>query len=189
MADNVAITAGTGTAIAADDVGGVMYQKIKLDLGGDGVSVPVEATLPVSGTVTANLGAVDNAVLDTIATNTGAALTDTELRATPVPVSGTLSVDIGEVAITDTYAPVGSHSSGALISTATTLTKPEGANSILIQTLVQNVRFTLDATTPTASVGFQILAGNPPMIIAVPGASIKVIEEVASASLQYQWIG
>lgn len=143
MADNVAITAGSGTTIAADDVSGVMYQKVKLDLGGDGVSDPVETTLPVSG----------------------------------------------EVAITDTYAPIGSHSSGALISTAATLTKPEGANSILIQALVQNVRFTLDGTTPTASVGFQILAGNPPMIIAVPEASIKVIEEVASASLQYQWIG
>jgi len=143
MADNVAITAGSGTAIAADDVSGVMYQKVKLDLGGDGVSDPVETTLPVSG----------------------------------------------EVAITDTYAPIGSHSSGALISSAITLTKPEGANSILIQTLVQNVRFTLDGTTPTASVGFQILAGNPPMIIAIPGTSIKVIEETASASLQYQWIG
>ncbi len=186
MADNVAITAGSGTNIAADDVGGVMYQKIKLDLGGDGVSDPVETTLPVSGTVTAELSATDKAVLDTIATNTGGALTDTELRASAIPVSGTLA---GEVAITDTYAPVGSHSSGALISTAATLTKPEGANSILIQALVQNVRFTLDGTAPTASVGFQILAGNPPMIIAVPEASIKVIEEVASASLQYQWIG
>ena len=35
MADNVAITAGTGTAIAADDVSSVFYQKIKLDVGGD----------------------------------------------------------------------------------------------------------------------------------------------------------
>ncbi len=34
MADNVAITAGTGTAIAADDVSSVYYQKIKLDVGG-----------------------------------------------------------------------------------------------------------------------------------------------------------
>lgn len=41
------------------------------------------------------LSATDNAVLDMIATNTGASLTDTELRATPVPVSGSVTVDLG----------------------------------------------------------------------------------------------
>lgn len=44
MADNVSITAGTGTAIAADDVSSVFYQKIKLDVGGDGATLPVSAT-------------------------------------------------------------------------------------------------------------------------------------------------
>lgn len=86
------------------------------------------------------------------------------------------------------YAPIGSHSSGASISTAQTLTKPAGASQIMIQALTQNVRYTLDGTDPTASLGFQLLAGNPPVIIAVPGASIKVIQETATASLQYQWI-
>ncbi len=43
MADNVAITAGSGTNIAADDVSSVFYQKMKLDAGGDGVSVPLIA--------------------------------------------------------------------------------------------------------------------------------------------------
>lgn len=44
MADNVAITAGTGTSIAADDVSSVYYQKVKLDVGGDGATLPVSAT-------------------------------------------------------------------------------------------------------------------------------------------------
>jgi hypothetical protein len=44
MADNVAITAGTGTSIAADDVSSVFYQKVKLDVGGDGETLPVSAT-------------------------------------------------------------------------------------------------------------------------------------------------
>lgn len=44
MADNVAITAGTGTNIAADDVSSVFYQKVKLDVGGDGATLPVSAT-------------------------------------------------------------------------------------------------------------------------------------------------
>ena len=43
MADNVEITAGSGTVIAADEVGTTYYQRIKLDAGGDGLSVPVVA--------------------------------------------------------------------------------------------------------------------------------------------------
>lgn len=41
MADNVPITAGTGTNIAADDVSSVFYQRIKLDAGDDGATSPV----------------------------------------------------------------------------------------------------------------------------------------------------
>ena len=48
MADNVSIHTGSGATVATDDVGGVQYQKVKLDLGGDGVSVPVTTSLPVS---------------------------------------------------------------------------------------------------------------------------------------------
>lgn len=46
MADNVTLPA-TGEIVSTDDVGGVQYQRIKVDLGGDGVSVPlVGATSP-----------------------------------------------------------------------------------------------------------------------------------------------
>lgn len=60
MTDNVAITPGTGATIATDDVGGVQFQRVKLDIGGDGATSPVVAgnglpvavvgTVPVSGT-------------------------------------------------------------------------------------------------------------------------------------------
>jgi hypothetical protein len=43
MADNVAITAGTGTAIAADDIASVFYQRVKLSLGADGAAVDAVA--------------------------------------------------------------------------------------------------------------------------------------------------
>lgn len=36
MADNVAITAGSGTNIATDDIGGTHYQRIKRSVGADG---------------------------------------------------------------------------------------------------------------------------------------------------------
>lgn len=36
MADNIAVTPGTGATIAADDIGTVLYQRIKVSLGADG---------------------------------------------------------------------------------------------------------------------------------------------------------
>lgn len=36
MADNVTITAGTGTTVAADDLAGVLYPRVKISLGADG---------------------------------------------------------------------------------------------------------------------------------------------------------
>lgn len=38
MVDNVAITAGTGTTIAADDISSVLYQRVKIGLGADGAA-------------------------------------------------------------------------------------------------------------------------------------------------------
>ena len=83
--------------------------------------------------------------------------------------------------------PRGDHVSTNSLSSALTVTKPASARSILVQAITQNVRYTLDATTPTASVGFQIKAGDPPVLIPVHNSSIKFIEETATAVLQYQW--
>ncbi len=56
MANNVAVTAGSGTSIATDDVGGVHYQVVKLALGDEDASTRVSSSngLPVdivAGTV------------------------------------------------------------------------------------------------------------------------------------------
>lgn len=77
MADNIAVTAGTGTTIATEDVAGVHHQKVKLEFGGDGAATLVSSSdpLPVVGTV--DLGATDNAVLDAIEADTTAILADT----------------------------------------------------------------------------------------------------------------
>lgn len=49
MADNVEVTPGTGTPIATDDVGGVQYQRVKLDAGDNGVTRPLidRGTIPL----------------------------------------------------------------------------------------------------------------------------------------------
>jgi hypothetical protein len=85
MADNVSITAGSGTTVRTDEVGSAQIQVVKIALGADGAednlvdsgqqamaaSLPVviasnQSAVAVSGTVTAELSATDNAVLDTI---------------------------------------------------------------------------------------------------------------------------
>lgn len=47
MADNVGYTPGSGAVIAADDIGGVLHQRMKLGIGGDGVAVDVSETNPM----------------------------------------------------------------------------------------------------------------------------------------------
>lgn len=86
------------------------------------------------------------------------------------------------------FVPVGAHAVDSTISASTTLTPAAGANALLLQALTQNIRYTLDGTTPTASTGFQLEASKL-LLIDVPagGMTIKVIEETASASIQYQW--
>lgn len=84
--------------------------------------------------------------------------------------------------------PVGAHVSAPDISSATTLTAPDGATKLLAQALTQNVRFTLDGSAPTASRGFLLAAGDPPVVIPLgSGTTIKVIQESATADLEYQW--
>lgn len=53
MADNVNITPGSGATVAADDVSGVLYQRVKLTLGADGVSSgDVAAANPIPAKIT-----------------------------------------------------------------------------------------------------------------------------------------
>lgn len=86
-----------------------------------------------------------------------------------------------------TYNAIGAHTEDASVSTATPLAPPTGANILIIQPITQNIRYTLDGTTPTASVGFRILANTVTFISVGSGMTVNVIEETASASIQYQW--
>lgn len=48
MADNVGYTPGTGAIIAADDVGGTLYQRVKIAVGADGQAVDVSSSNPIA---------------------------------------------------------------------------------------------------------------------------------------------
>lgn len=87
------------------------------------------------------------------------------------------------------WVPVGTHTANASLGSAVTLTRPEGANAIIVTASGQNVRYTVDGTTPTATTGLLILTTVTPQIIPVAdGVTIKVIESAASATLNYQWV-
>ena len=47
MADNIGYTPGSGAVVAADDVGGVLYQRIKPAFGTDNTAVDVSADTPL----------------------------------------------------------------------------------------------------------------------------------------------
>lgn len=121
MADNTTLNAGAGgDVISTDDIAGVKVQRVKVQHGADGSATDVSAaspmpvdgsgvTQPVSGTVTANLGATDNAVLDGIATNTADNATQTTLAAlntkfTTGTVIGDVNLGATDNAVLDSIA-------------------------------------------------------------------------------------
>jgi hypothetical protein len=53
MADGVAITAGAGTTIATDDIGGQQYQRVKVNFGQDGTTSDVSSAAPLPVTAPA----------------------------------------------------------------------------------------------------------------------------------------
>lgn len=100
------------------------------------------------------------------------------------------------VVTNDIFTPVGDHIAGTDISSATVIMPGAmgvdlPADKVLIQTTAQNIRFTLDGTTPTPTVGFQLKSTDPPrQIIIRPetgGVILTVIEEAGGAVLQVQF--
>jgi hypothetical protein len=55
MADNVGYTPGVGAIIAADDIGGILYQKVKMIHGADGVAHETADSNPLPVTATQEL--------------------------------------------------------------------------------------------------------------------------------------
>ena len=85
MADNVGYTPGVGATVAADEIAGVLHQRVKIGVGADGTAVDVSAANPMPITAPS--------ALDVTVGNFPAAqavtgpLTDAELRATPIDVT------------------------------------------------------------------------------------------------------
>lgn len=117
MADNVSITAGAGTTIAADDVGGVLHQRVKLSLGADGVAndANVGAGAVSTGTLRTTLASDDPAVTS---------LTTISSRL-PTTLAGTVQATITRPANTTAYTA--NDVVGGAITFATGLTSSQHA--------------------------------------------------------------
>lgn len=106
MADNVTIPAsGNGTAtpvVATDDVSGVHFQKVKLDVGADGASDPVSGSLPVDdngGSLTVDgTVAVSNFPATQPVSGTGNVAHDAVDAGNPVKIGGKYVAAPGAVA-------------------------------------------------------------------------------------------
>ncbi len=85
MADNIAITAGTGTSVATDDLSSVHHPYVKVEYGADGSATPVSTTnpLPTLGSLeTSKIYAVGTALTPKFAfANVAASQTDSSLVA------------------------------------------------------------------------------------------------------------
>ncbi len=62
------------------------------------------------------------------------------------------------------------------------------ATHLQIQALTQNIRYTIDGTQATATIGFQLAAGGI-TTIPVSNLGVSIFEEVVGAIIQYQWLG
>jgi len=174
MADNVELDPGSGGAtIAADDVGGVLIPRSKIVLGADGSNdgdVSAANPLPVTGTVTANLGtlngaataaaqATGNAALATLA----GAVSGTEMQADvlTLPALPAGSNNIGDVDVLSVPAdPFGANADAAVAAGAT------GS----IQAKLRRLTADLDAVKTAAEVLDNIVAGSEAQVDVVSSA-------------------
>jgi hypothetical protein len=146
MSDNVGYTPGEGATVAADEIDGVLHQRVKIEFGDDGVATEVSASnpMPVSGTVA--LDAPSLAALETISINgtvpVSGPLTDAQLRASTVPVTAT-SLD-GTQLFSGTISATGA---GAWIDTtgySTLVMQISGTGQFLMYAEVSNDQTAVD---------------------------------------------
>jgi hypothetical protein len=91
MADNVPYTPGSGADIAADDIGGVMHQRVKMQHGADGTATDTSDVSPMPvqeiGGATSLLSRILSALLSPLGYDKSLA----RQRSTAVIESGTLT--------------------------------------------------------------------------------------------------
>lgn len=210
MADNVQLNSPTtaGAIIATDDIVGVQHQKVKVEFGDDGFATQVSETNPMPvgdaavlaklpsdpatqttlASILAKIIAAPSteakqdaaiALLTTIAAITQP-LTDAQLRATPVPISGTVNANTGLVqALTDaqlraTPVPI----SGAGDATAAN----QVAQSALLTAISSLIETNNTLVQRLEQLGSAMNAGAPALrVVVLTGSTTAVTGSLTSA--------
>jgi hypothetical protein len=118
MADNVGYTPGVGATVAADDIAGVLHQRVKIGVGADGTAVDVSTSnpLPVDasyGELVGALEALRMAVQALTRSGLGQAMPDTAAR---------LRVALDSISASLTLATVTTVTGVTTVSTVSTVT-------------------------------------------------------------------
>jgi len=169
MVDNVSITSGTGTTIAADDLAGVYYQRVKISWGVDGSAVDASATNPFPVVINTNGQAtMANSTPVAIASNQSAvAVKNGQAEYETVAASQTAQV-IGATGATGDYM------AGILVIPATT----SPGNVLLLDNATSITVFTGGASSVSNLVPFFIPIGANSVSGAwkvTTGANVSVI--------------
>ena len=118
MADNVGYTPGAGATIAADDIGGVLYQRVKPVTGADGTAVDVSDANPLPvGAVGELIEALEaqRMALQALTRSIGQSMPD---------VAGRLRVAIDAISASLTLATI------TTVGTVTTVTTVTGVTTV-----------------------------------------------------------
>ena len=170
MADNLTTQSGTpatvpsATTIATDDIAGIHYQRVKL------VDGTLDGTGAIGGDATHGLDVDVTRVQGTVTVS--GPLTDTQLRATPVPVSGTVTITDGAGAVTvDGTVAVSSVAGTVTVDgsgvtqpvSAAALPLPTGAATSAAQTTGNSSLSSIDGKVP--ALGQALAADSVPVVL------------------------
>jgi hypothetical protein len=136
MPDNIQVTAGTGTTIAADDISGVLHQRVKLTWGADGTANDASASSPLPVVQTGALPAGSNALGSVSVTSGSVALSSA------IPTGANT---IGSVGITGAL-PAGSNALGS-VSVSSIAASEIHLGEVGGRTIVSNASITRPADT------------------------------------------
>ena len=110
MADNIGYTPGSGAVIAADDVDGALYQRVKPAFGTDNTAVDVSATnpFPVVDTQLADIDLVLTRILSALNAPQGYDKSLQRQRGTNIIESGTITTvgTVSTVAVVNNIAAI-----------------------------------------------------------------------------------
>lgn len=158
MADNVTITPGSGASVAADDIGGILHQRVKISIGSDGVAndlapgqLAKAASLPVvlasDDDIQGKLGIVTETVpaSDTASSGLNGRLQRVAQRLTTLidlhPTAlgqGTMAQSQRVVLPSDQIVPV---SSSGVISAVNSSSTPLGISGVFTGTAVNTLSY------------------------------------------------